>query len=332
MILPPFSIARDTPRRFKELISAAQGDLTYLLPVMDFFADIVVRAARHDSSYTSLSNILSNVSRVELLAKYYPFLKNFRLDDLFYYLRLLFYFGVIDIELSREIPRDLRDIMLKRTLLADLVYEAVERREAVVVYSMYMGLLFRTPARNVLFSGIRASNIIDLVYTGLLDADIVSRALGIQVLNRNKLVGLERSTTNRPWYEPISDISGIIALLAALQVVKIKPKHGKLIGLRYQSRLKREITISGGIYADYILPRGSMIIELDWLVNKRIRDELTGVDYSEFGGVVSKSIEWFKSKLPYLAYSSLEKVVTVISNSREFIEEQLATIYWGGSR
>ncbi|GEM_PF-3104590 len=329
MILPPISLARDVPRRFKELVSAAQGNFTYLIPVMDFFADIVIRAPRHNSDYVDLPSILNGFTRIELLSSHYLFLKNFRLDDLLYYLRLLFYFGVLDIEMTREIPRDPGDIVLRRTALADVVYDAVERREAVIVYSLYMGLLFKTPARNVFFSGIKASNIVDLVYIGLLNADIVSRALGIQVVNRNKLIGISRSTTSKPWYEPISDISGIIALLAALQIVKIRPRNGKLIGLRYQSRLRREIMVSGGVYGDYILPRGSMIIELDWLVNRHSRDELTGVDYSEFGGVVSTSIDWFKSKLPYLAFSSLKKVADKIVASRRLVEEQLATLYRG---
>ncbi|MET1128092.1 MAG: hypothetical protein ABWW70_02095, partial [Thermoproteota archaeon] len=65
--------------------------------------------------------------------------------------------------------------------------------------------------------------------------------------------------------------------------------------------------------------RGTLVLELDRIVNGRASDELTGFDYRRILGDERKDLPWFRTKLTSRTYTILERVVKSLKQRREEI-------------
>ena len=316
MQLPPLAFEAKVPRRFRELAAAAQGRLSGIAGLLDFLRDVVVNASRPGEEPKPISEIMDGVVRVEKLGEKYRALHNFNIGDILYYLRVAQAFGVIEVVAFTETPRKLNELGVVRSLASEVVISTVGDPNAALIYSMYVGVMAPTPARFALFKGSEVSSLVELARREEFSKGLVYNAvLAAQVVLRS--VGLEQG---RPWYEPVSDLSGIIAFLGALQVAKVRPSQDKLLGLRVLSKIKRRVAAQE-TYGEYLLPRGTLLLEYEKLVTGRERDEKTGVDYEKLNVGMARDIEWFKSKVSTRAYSVLSKLLPVLQREWERIEE-----------
>ena len=327
MLLPPLTLEARVPRRFKELAAAAQGKLGGISGLIEFYKDMLAGAAEPGQEPKKISDIVGGIVRVEMLGEKYIALKNFGMNDLLYYLRMLQSFGLVKVIAYSEAPRRLNDVALQRTLLGDLVFKAAGRPEAATMLGFYMGVVFDTPARHVLFAGSNAESIVDIAlneafkkayaYNTVLSGQVLLRATAEQMLAGGK---------GRPWYEPFSDLSGIVALLGALQVAKIRPSPDKILGIRILSKIKKQVLKLVDPYGDYMLARGTLVLELDHIINERKEDPLTGLKYDQLG-VGATDVSWFKGKIPSRAYTALEAVVKAVKEKREEIQKELNELF-----
>jgi len=327
-LLPPLTLEARVPRRFKELAAAAQGKLGGIVGLIEFYKDMLMGAAAPGEKPKRVSEIVGGVVRVEMLGEKYIALKNFGMSDLLYYLRMLQAFGVARIVSLTETPRRLSDIALSRTLLSDTVINAAKSPEASVMFSFYMGIVFDTPARHALFVGSESESIIDIALDERFrKACGYNLALSGQTLMRAAAEAMPAVGKGRPWYEPFSDLSGIIALLGALQSAKIRPTPEKILGIRALSKIKKQVLKLVDPYGDYMLPRGTLVLELDRLINEREEDPLTGIPYEKLGVGMAKDTTWFKGKIPSRAYLVLESVVKAVKEKREEIKKELDSLF-----
>lgn len=328
MLLPPLTLEARVPRRFKELAAAAQGKLGGIVGLIEFYKDVIVGAAEPGKEPKRLSEIVGGVVRVEMLGEKYVALKNFGMSDLLYYLRMLQSFGIVRIISYTETPRRLNDIAIVRTILSDTIYKAAKSPEATVMFSFYMGVIFDTPARHALFIGSESESIIDIALDDRFrKASAYDLVLSGQALMRAAAEGIVAGGKGRPWYEPFSDLSGIVAFLGALQVAKIRPTPEKILGIRALSKIKRQVLKLVDPYGDYMLPRGTLVLEIDRLVNEREEDLLTGTSYEKLGVGMAKDVSWFKGKIPSRAYLVLESVVKAVKENRDDIRKELDNLF-----
>ncbi len=330
MLLPPLTLEARVPRRFKELAAAAQGKLGGISGLVEFYKDMLVGAAAPGEEPKRISDIVGGIVRVEMLGEKYVALKNFGMSDLLYYLRMMQSFGLIRVIAYNEAPRRLSDVAIQRTVLGETVYKAADRPEAATMFGFYMGIIFSTPARATLFVGhhFKAESIIDIALNEKFrGASAYNTVLSGQVLLRASAEQMLASGRGRPWYEPFSDLSGIVALLGALQAAKIRPQPDKILGIRVLSKIKKQVLKLVDPYGDYMLPRGTLVLELDKLINEREEDLLTGFKYESLGVGMAKDITWFRGKIPSRAYNALEAIVKAVKEKRDEIEKELKELY-----
>ncbi len=327
-MLPPLTLEARVPRRFKELAAAAQGKLGGIAGLIEFYKDILSGAAAPGEEPKRVSNIVGGVVRVEMLGEKYVALKNFGMGDLLYYLRMLQAFGVIRVIAYTEAPRRLNDVAVVRTILSDTVFKAAESPEAAIMLSLYMGIVFDTPARHALFVGNEVESVVDIALDERFKkASAYNLVLSGQALLRAAVENIPAGGKGRPWYEPFSDLSGIIALLGALQVAKIRPLPNKILGIRSLSKIKKQVLKLVDPYGDYMLPRGTLVLEIDRLVNEREEDPVTGRKYEELGVGMAKDATWFRGKVPSRAYTVLEKVTNAVKEKKEEIMSELSSLF-----
>jgi len=328
MLLPPLTLEARVPRRFKELAAAAQGKLGGVSGLIEFYKDMLAGAAEPGQPPKKVSEIVGGIVRVEMLGEKYVALKNFGMNDLLYYLRMMQSFGLVRVIAYSEAPRRLSDVALQRTLLGDTVFKAADRPEAAVMFGFYMGVVFDTPARNTLFVGSNAESIIDIALEEKFKkASAYNTVLSGQVLLRASAEQMPAGGRGRPWYEPFSDLSGIVALLGALQVAKIRPSPEKILGIRILSKIKKQVLKLVDPYGDYMLARGTLVLEIDKLVNEREEDPLTGIKYDSIGVGMAKDVSWFRGKIPSRAYNALEAVVKAVKEKRDEIKAELDQLF-----
>lgn len=327
-MLPPLTLEARVPRRFKELAAAAQGKLGGISGIIEFYKDMLVGAAAPNEEPKKIKDIVGGIVRVEMLGEKYVALKNFGMSDLLYYLRMMQAFGLVKVISYTEAPRRLDDVALQRTLLGETVFRAADRPEAAVMLGFYMGLIFDTPARHTLFVAHHSESIVDITLNEKFrSASAYNMVLSGQALLRASAEHLVAGARGKPWYEPFSDLSGIVALLGALQSAKIRPTPDKILGIRVLSKIKRQVLKLVDPYGDYMLPRGTLVLELDKIVNEREEDPLTGLKYEELGAGMAKDVAWFKGKIPSRAYSVLEAVVKAIKEKKDEIASELKHLY-----
>ncbi len=328
MLLPPLTLEARVPRRFKELAAAAQGKLGGISGLIEFYKDMLMGAAEPSQAPKKISEIVGGIVRVEMLGEKYVALKNFSMNDLLYYLRMMQSFGLVRVVAFTEAPRRLNDVALQRTLLGDTVVKAADRPEAAVMLGFYMGVVFDTPARHTLFVGNEAESIIDIALDERFKkAYAYNTVLSGQALMRASAEQMVAGGRGRPWYEPFSDLSGIVALLGALQVAKIRPSPDKILGIRVLSKIKKQVLKLVDPYGDYMLARGTLVLELDKLINEREEDPVVGVKYEKLGVGMAKDISWFRGKIPSRAYTALEAVAKAVKEKREEIRKELEQLF-----
>ncbi len=324
MFTPPLSPIQWTPKRFKELTAAAQGKLSNIKGFLEFYQDLIINASKPGERAKPIHEIVGGLIHVEKLGEKYAVLKNFGMSDMLYYLRVLQAFGVIDIVPLSEIPRRLSEIGVRRTELSQLVFETLKEPEATTLMSMYASLLFSTPARHVMFGVIKVTTLTELAMDEKFQkSNTYDLILARQVLNRSPAPEV---TAGRAWYDPISDLSAILAYLGVLQVVKIRSSTNKLAGIRNLSKIKRQILTMLDNFSDYIIPRGTLILEFEYLLHdgQKTKDEYWGIDYvNELHVGSAKDITWFKSKLNARAYSALEKLYMALKDKMDEIEDAM---------
>jgi len=329
-MLPPLTLEGRVPRRFKELAAAAQGRLGGITGIMEFYKDVLAGASTPSEKPKPISDIVGGIERVETLGEKYVALKNFGMSDLLYYLRLMQSFGVIKIISFTETPRRLNDVAVVRTKLAQTVVENSDTPEASVMLAFYLGIVFNTPARHVLMIGSEEESIVDIALNDKFrKASAYNTALSGQALLRAQAEGITAGGGGRPWYDPFSDLSGIIAMLGALQVAKIRPTPNKLLGIRALSKIKRQVLKLIDPYGDYILPRGTLVLELDGIIQEREKDPLTGVSYEKLGVGMAreKGVVWFRGKVFGRAYNTLSRIIPAAKEKREEIEKELEEFF-----
>ena len=328
MLLAPLTLEARVPRRFKELAAAAQGKLSGISGIIEFYKDMLAGAASPGEEPKKVSEIVGGIVRVEMLGEKYVALKNFGMSDLLYYLRMMQAFGLVKIIAYSEAPRRLNDVALQRTLLGETVFKATDKPEAATMFGFYMGIVFDTPARHTLFVGHHSESIIDIALDERFrGASAYNTVLSGQVLLRASAEHMIAGGKGRPWYEPFSDLSGIVALLGALQAAKIRPQPDKILGIRVLSKIRKQALKLVDPYGDYMLPRGTLVLELDRLINGREEDPLTGLKYESIGVGMAKDITWFKGKITSRAYSALEAIYNAVKENRDKIAEELDQLY-----
>jgi len=327
-MLPPLTLEARVPRRFKELAAAAQGKLSGISGIIEFYKDMLKGAASPGEEARKISDIVGGIVRVELLGEKYVALKNFGMTDLLYYLRMMQAFGLIKVVAYSEAPRRLSDVAIQRTILGETVYQAADRPEAAVMFGFYMGIVFDTPARHTLFIGHQSESIVDIALDNRFrNANAYNMVLSGQALLRASAQHIVAGGKGRPWYEPFSDLSGIVALLGALQAAKIRPSPDKILGIRVLSKIKKQVLKLVDPYGDYMLPRGTLVLELDKLINNREQDPLTQLKYDDIGVGMAKDITWFKGKIPSRAYNALEAITRKVKENKSQIEKELPQLY-----
>ncbi|MET1101968.1 MAG: hypothetical protein ABWW69_05795 [Pyrodictiaceae archaeon] len=328
MLLPPLTLEARVPRRFKELAAAAQGKLGGITGLVEFYKDILAGASSSGEQPKPVSDIVGGIVRVEVLGEKYIALKNFGMGDLLYYLRMLQSFGLIKVIAYTEAPRRLSDVAVSRTLLGDIVVKTSDRPEAAIMLALYMGVVFDTPARHVLMVGSESESIIDIALNEKFkSASAYNLVLSGQALLRAASEGVIAGGKGRPWYEPFSDLSGIIALLGALQVAKIRPSPNRILGIRALSKIKKQVLKLVDPYGDYMLPRGTLVLEIDRLVNEREEDPLTGLKYETLGVGMAKDANWFKGKVSGRAFNILSTLIPEVKEKREDIKKELDDLF-----
>jgi hypothetical protein len=318
MLLPPLTFEERVPRRFKELSSAAQGRLAGIAGLLDFLRDVTAKAAPPGAEPVPISDILGGIVRVEKLGDRYPSLHNFNIGDILYYLRVAQAFGVIEVVAFTETPRRLNEVGVVKSKISELVYSRLGDPTAGLVYSFYVGLMAPTPARFTLFHGSEAPSIVELAKRDSFRKGLVYNAvLAAQVLLR----AAAEPEAGKPWFSPVSDLSGIIAFLGVLQVAKIRPSQDRLLGVRTLSKIKGRLRQQEVVYSEYLLTRGTLLLEYEKLVTGRERDEVVGVDYEAYSVGMAKDITWFKGKVSSRAYTVLETLYPALREKWREIED-----------
>ncbi|WP_157058710.1 hypothetical protein [Ignicoccus islandicus] len=308
-----------TPKRFKEVIAAAQGKLSNVKGFLQFYLDLIAGAPSPNEEPIPLSELVGGITHVDKLGERYATLKNFGITDLLYYLRLPQSFHVLEIIELDEIPNRLNEIAVRRTYVSQSVYEALkDSPEAALLFSFYAGLMLPTPARHTMIAVTRAASLSEVaLMEKFRRANPYNLLLARQVLNRTPAIeGVE----GRPWYEPISDLSLILTYLGILQVVKIRPSPDKLAGIRNLSKIRKQIIQMLDDFGDYVLPRGTLLLELEYLIFNRTKDEYWDFDFSDYVGN-AKDISWFKSKVSSRAYIALEKFYNLMVEKKDELTE-----------
>ncbi len=329
-MLPQFNGEPRAPRRFREMAAAAQGRLGGVTGILDFNKDILKGAAPPDKEPRPLSEIAEGADRVEDLGERYVALKNFGMSDTLFYLRMQQSFGMIRATLFNETPRRLSDIGVNRTLLGQIIVENADTPEEAIMFAYYMGIVFDTPARHTLMIGCQEESILGIALNEKFrSASAYNTVLAGQVLLRAKLEGVTATGGGRPWYEPFSDLSGIIAMLGTLQTAKIRPDPKRILGIRSLSKIKRNVLKLIDPYGDYMLPRGTLVLEIDGLIHERDSDPLTGLSYEKYGvgAARERGIVWFRGKVPGRAYNALSKIIPAVKEKKDEIAEELKSLY-----
>jgi hypothetical protein len=319
MLVVPLSPTLWTPKRFKEVIAAAQGKLSNIKGFLEFYRDILIKASPPEGEPVKLSDMMDNITHVDKLGSKYPSLKNFGMTDLLYYLRVLEAFNVLEVVSIDEVPNRLTEIALRRTPVSQFVYETLkDEPEAALLFSFYTNLMLPTPARHTMFGVTQVSSLSELaINQKFKQANPYNLLLARQVLNRTPAIeGVE----GRPWYEPVSDLSLILTYLGVLQMIKIRPSPDKLAGIRNLSKIKKQIIQMLGDFVDFVIPRGTLLLEFEHLLFGRTKDEYWDYDFSDQVGN-AKDITWFKSKLSSRAYGSLEKLYNALKEKKDELTE-----------
>ena len=325
MLVIPLSPNLWTPKRFKEVIAAAQGKLSNIRGFLEFYRDLLVNADVPEGKGVKLSDMLGGMTHVDRLGEKYASLKNFGMTDLLYYLRVLEAFNVLDIVTLDEVPSRLTSIAVRRTPVSQFVYETLkDDPAAALMFSFYVNLMFPTPARHTMFGVTQVSSLSQLALVDKFkQASPYNLLLARQVLNRTPAIeGVE----GRPWYEPVSDLSLILTYLGILQVIKIRPNPNKLAGIRNLSKIKRQIINMLEGFGDYIIPRGTLLLEFEYLLTGKSKDEYWDFDFSDQVGN-AKDITWFKSKISSRAYTALEKLYNALKDKMDELNEITATYF-----
>jgi len=325
MLVVPLSPTLWTPKRFKEVIAAAQGKLSNIKGFFEFYRDILMKAAPPQDEPVKLSDMVGGITHVDKLGTKYPSLKNFGMTDLLYYLRVLEAFNVMEVVSIDEVPNRLTEIALRRTPVSQFVYETLQNEpEAVLLFSFYTNLMLPTPARHTMFGVTQVGSLSELALSEKFkNANPYNLLLARQVLNRTPAIeGVE----GRPWYEPVSDLSLILTYLGVLQMIKIRPSPDKLAGIRNLSKIKKQIIQMLGDFGDFVIPRGTLLLEFEYLLFKRTKDEYWDYDFSDQVGN-AKDITWFKSKLSSRAYSSLEKLYKALEEKKDELTQITETYF-----
>jgi hypothetical protein len=229
-------------------------------------------------------------------------------------LRVLEAFNVLEVVPLDEVPSRLTSIAVRRTPVSQFVYETLkDDPAAALMFSFYVNLLVPTPARHTMFGVTQVSSLSQLaLIEKFKQASPYNLMLARQVLNRTPAIeGVE----GRPWYEPVSDLSLILTYLGILQVIKIRPSPNKLAGIRNLSKIKRQIISMLDNFGDYIIPRGTLLLEFEYLLTGRTKDEYWDYDFSDQVGN-AKDITWFKSKVSSRAYAALEKLYNALKDGK----------------
>ena len=320
MLVIPLSPELWTPKRFKEVIAAAQGKLSNIRGFLEFYRDLLVNADEPCGKGVRLSDMLGGMTHVDKLGDKYPSLKNFGMTDLLYYLRVLEAFNVLEVVSYDEVPSRLTSLAVRRTPVSQFVYDVLkDDPSAALMFSFYVNLMVTTPARHTMFGVTQVSSLSQLaLLEKFKQASPYNLLLARQVLNRTPAIeGVE----GRPWYEPVSDLSLIMTFLGILQVIKIRPSPNKLAGIRNLSKIKRQIINMLEGFGDYIIPRGTLLLEFEYLITGRTKDEYWNYDFSDQVGN-AKDITWFKSKLSSRAYTALEKLYYAIKDKLDELDNE----------
>ena len=316
--MPPLTFEERVPRRFKELSSAAQGNIAGIAGLLDFLRDVTAKASPPGEAPTPISEILGGIVRVEDIGKRYPSLRNFNIGDLLYYLRVAQAFGVIEVVAFTETPKRLSEVGVAKSLISETVYSRLGDASAGLIYSMYVGVMAPTPARFTLFRGAHASSIVELArdekFRSLL---VYNRILAAQVLLRSSMV----EEPGKPWFNPISDLSGIIAFLAVLQVAKIRPSANQLLDVRKLSKISEKISKQSIVYSEYMLTRGVLLLEYEKLVTGREEDPYLGFTYEELNIGMARDVNWFRGKVSPRAFAALNTLYPTLRSKWSEIEE-----------
>ncbi len=229
---------------------------------------------------------------------------------------------MIDLTACTETPRRLNEVLITRTPASQLVVDVLGKdTRAALIYSFYVGLLLPTPARFTLFRGLHAQDLMSLASDEVFRAGLVyNRVLAAQVGIRTVTVEPE----NKAWYEPVSDLSGIIAFLGMLQVAKIRPSPNRLLGLRMLSKIKERLS---GDYGDYILPRGTLLFDFEHVVTGRTVDERVKISFEELRVGIAKDLSWFRGKVETRVYSILETLYNTLRDKWENLEQETLKMY-----
>ena len=320
MLVTPLSPKLWTPKRFKEVIAAAQGKLSNIKGFLELYRDLLVNADSPEGKGVLISEILGGLTHVDKLGTKYPSLKNFGMADLLYYLRVLESFNVLEIVPEEEVPSRLTSIAVKRTPVSQFVYEELkDEPEGALMMSFYVNLLVPTPARHTMFGVTQVSSLSELaLMEKFKNANPYNLLLARQVINRTPAI---KGVEGRPWYEPVSDLSLVLTYLGILQVIKIRPNPNKLAGIRNLSKIKRQIVGMLDKFGDYIIPRGTLLLEYEYLLTGQSKDEYWDYDFSDQVGN-AKDITWFKSKLPAKAYMALEKLYDKLKENLPKLREE----------
>ena len=252
----------------------------------------------------------------------YVLANRLRIDDISFYLRMMQAFGLVEVNILREPPRSGKEIILKPTLLSQLVVGNVKISNAYGVIAFYLGLLVETPARIVMEEALIRRGLEELAYSDRLD----SHSLYTRFMRMQLELALKRQ--NKPlhaWYEPITDITGVILLLCLLQIVYSKKARRTIIAPRRLNRIEAAM-LRKLPYGEYLLPRAWLFSILDCVVNNTdiFEYHYGRCDYSPTGVIKELS-----KVMPRYVAEDYTRVLYRVRSLKNEIIEYINTLYNG---
>ena len=307
MIYPPLQHYVKAPRGFRSLVSAANGMLSRAKWILDYAGVMCEKIVDEKEKAKFISNLISK--------------KGLGLNDFLYYTRLLEAYGVINASYKYEPPRRLSDLSLEPTMLAEIVSRSLKGARICGIVAMYMGLLFNTPARYTLIQAFKSKNMRELAlsseYRG---KSLFTNMLAIQLEYQYKKLELEGKQPVA-WYEPISDISGILLLASILQLVVGKKSKNRVVEPRVLNRF--DVFKAIPEYSDYVLTRMSLLEVMDYYLNSKSLLEESGLKPL----VGNVGLDWLYRKMPKHVASSYVSTLEELKKVKDAIKKYFDTIF-----